>query len=42
MRTLQVLAARGEVDADVPAKAADKYDLLDVRAGTSGNEGGDA
>ena len=42
VRTLQVLAARGEVAADIPGKAADKYDLLDVRAGTTGNEGGDS
>ncbi|HYN29452.1 MAG TPA: pyruvate dehydrogenase (acetyl-transferring), homodimeric type, partial [Dermatophilaceae bacterium] len=42
VRTLQVLADRGEVDTAVPKQAADKYRLLDVRAGSSGNEGGDA
>jgi pyruvate dehydrogenase E1 component len=42
VRTLQALAARGEVDVAVPREAAEKYQLLDVRAGTSGNEGGDA
>ncbi len=41
-RTLQSLAARGEVAADAPAQAIAKYRLLDVTAGTSGNEGGDA
>ncbi|WP_068396565.1 pyruvate dehydrogenase (acetyl-transferring), homodimeric type [Kribbia dieselivorans] len=42
VRTLQLLAARGWVAADVPAQAAAKYDLLNVRAGTTGNAGGDA
>ncbi|SFR59702.1 pyruvate dehydrogenase E1 component [Microbacterium azadirachtae] len=38
VRTLQLLAARGEVDAAVPAQAAEKYRLLDVNAGTSGTD----
>jgi pyruvate dehydrogenase E1 component len=42
VRALQLLAARGEVDAGVPRDAATKYRLLDVTAGTSGNSGGDA
>ena len=42
VRALQMLAARGWVDASVPEEAARKYQLLDVRAGTSGNAGGDA
>ncbi len=42
VRALQMLAARGWVEASVPAKAAEKYALLDVRAGASGNAGGDA
>jgi pyruvate dehydrogenase E1 component len=42
VRALQLLAARGEVDAAVPRDAATKYRLLDVTAGTSGNSGGDA
>ena len=42
VRTLQVLAAKGEVDASAPKQAADKYRLLDVNAGASGNAGGDA
>ena len=42
VRTLQVLAARGEIDAQVARDAADKYELLNVQAGTSGNAGGDA
>jgi pyruvate dehydrogenase E1 component len=42
VRALQVLARRGEVGADVPGQAAERYRLLDVRAGTTGNAGGDA
>jgi pyruvate dehydrogenase E1 component len=42
VRTLQLLAKEGKVDADIPAKAADKYRLDDVTAGTSGNVGGDS
>ncbi|MCM3555382.1 pyruvate dehydrogenase (acetyl-transferring), homodimeric type [Janibacter melonis] len=42
VRALQMLADRGWVDASVPEEAAKKYQLLDVRAGTSGNAGGDA
>ena len=40
VRTLQVLADRGEVAAEVPARAAEKYRLLDVTAGSSGSLGG--
>ena len=39
---LQTLAKNGQVDASVPKQAADKYKLLDVTAGASGNAGGDA
>ena len=42
VRTLQLLAEEGKVDADVPRRAAEKYRLDDVTAGTSGNEGGDS
>ncbi len=42
VRTLQVLAERGEVDDELAKKAADKYKLLDVTAGESGAVGGDA
>ncbi|PWD49525.1 pyruvate dehydrogenase (acetyl-transferring), homodimeric type [Serinibacter arcticus] len=42
VKTLQVLARRGEVASDAPAKAIEKYRLLDVTAGTTGNAGGDA
>ena len=42
VRALQMLADRDEVPADWARKAAEKYDLLDVNAGTSGNAGGDA
>ncbi len=42
VRTLQVLARRGEVEAAMAREAAEKYNLLDVTAGASGTEGGDA
>ena len=42
VRTLQVLARRGEVPADSVAKAVEKYRLLDVNAGTSGSAGGES
>ena len=42
VRTLQVLARRGEVPADVVVKAVEKYRLLDVNAGSSGNAGGES
>jgi pyruvate dehydrogenase E1 component len=42
VRTLQVLARRGEVPVDYPVKAAEKYRLDDVTAGTSGNAGGES
>ena len=42
VRTLQALAARGEVDPQLARDAADKYRLLDITAGTTGNAGGDA
>jgi pyruvate dehydrogenase E1 component len=42
VRVLEQLAARGEIDAAMPQAAIDRYRLLDVTAGTSGNAGGDA
>jgi pyruvate dehydrogenase E1 component len=42
IRTLELLAARGEVAADAPQRAVEKYNLLDVRAGTTGNSGGES
>ena len=42
VRALQMLARRGEVDANVPKDAFEKYRLMDVNAGTSGNAGGDS
>ena len=42
VRTLQTLAARGEVDPQLARDAAEKYRLLDIAAGTTGNPGGDA
>lgn len=41
-KALQLLAARGEVAPDALAQAIEKYQLLDVTAGSSGHEGGDA
>jgi len=42
VRTLQLLARRGEVDPSWPGRAAEKYRIHDVTAGTSGSVGGDA
>ena len=42
VKALQVLAKNGEIDPSWPAQAAEKYRLLDVSAGASGNAGGDA
>jgi len=33
---------RGEMDSSVPAAAIEKYRLLDVNAGTTGNAGGES
>ncbi|HKU34976.1 MAG TPA: hypothetical protein VJP90_05455, partial [Paenarthrobacter sp.] len=41
-KTLQLLAAKGEVAGDAVEKAIEKYRLLDVNAGTTGGAGGDA
>src|SRR5690625_4587866 len=41
-RALQALAKRGDVDASAPAQAVQKYQLLDVTAGTTGSAGGDS
>ncbi len=42
VRTLQLLGRRGEIDPSFALRAAEKYQLLDVRAGASGQAGGDA
>ena len=42
VRILEQLASRGEVPANAPQLAIEKYRLLDVTAGTSGTTGGDA
>ena len=42
VRALQMLAKGGEIDASVAQEAAQKYRLLDVTAGTSGNAGGES
>ncbi|MDR2703386.1 MAG: pyruvate dehydrogenase (acetyl-transferring), homodimeric type [Cellulomonadaceae bacterium] len=41
VKTLQTLARRGEVDPGVVAQAIERYQLHNVNAGASGNEGGD-
>jgi pyruvate dehydrogenase E1 component len=42
VRTLQLLADRGEVDRSVPAQAIERYRLHDVNAGTTGTAGGES
>ena len=42
MRALQELAAKGDVPSSAPKEAAEKYQLLDVNAGTTGNAGGES
>ncbi|MGO1769269.1 MAG: transketolase-like TK C-terminal-containing protein, partial [Microbacterium sp.] len=42
VKALQMLADQGKVDRAVVSEAFDRYRLLDVTAGTSGNAGGDA
>ncbi|MFP5416085.1 MAG: pyruvate dehydrogenase (acetyl-transferring), homodimeric type [Actinomycetes bacterium] len=42
VKALQMLVARGEVDPSWPTQAAEKYRLLDVTAGSSGNAGGES
>ena len=41
-QALRMLADRGQVPADTPTSAFEKYRLDDVNAGTSGSSGGDA
>jgi len=42
VRTLEMLAKRGEIDWSAPAEAITRYDLANPAAGKSGNAGGDA
>ncbi len=42
VRTLELLAERGEVDRSLPAQAIEKYRLHDVNAGTTGTAGGES
>ena len=42
VRTLQSLVKKGLIDPSAPAKAIEKYRLLDVTAGTSGSAGGES
>lgn len=42
VRTLQMLAKRGEVDPSLAVQAIEKYRLHDVNAGTTGNAGGES
>jgi len=37
-----MLAKRGEIDSSVPREAAERYRLLDITAGASGNPGGES
>jgi pyruvate dehydrogenase E1 component len=42
VRSLEMLARRGEVDAQSPIKAIEKYRLHNVNAGSTGNAGGES
>ncbi|MGJ0204576.1 pyruvate dehydrogenase (acetyl-transferring), homodimeric type [Leucobacter sp. gxy201] len=42
VKVLQRLALQGKIDADVPRRAAEKYRLDDVNAGSTGGAGGEA
>jgi pyruvate dehydrogenase E1 component len=42
VRTLELLAARGQVDPAAPQRAIDRYRLHDVNAGTTGTAGGES
>ena len=42
MRALKSLADQGTIDRSIVKQAIDKYDLLNVNAGSSGGAGGDA
>ncbi len=42
VRVLQRLAAQGKIDPSIPRQAAEKYDLLNVNAGTTGGAGGES
>ncbi len=42
VRTLELLAERGEVDRSLPAQAIERYRLHDVNAGTTGSAGGES
>jgi pyruvate dehydrogenase E1 component len=42
VQALQLLAARGEVDASAPKQAVDRYQLLDVGAADPGSAAGDS
>ncbi len=42
VRTLEMLAARSEIDATLPGKAIERYRLFDINAGTTGSAGGES
>jgi pyruvate dehydrogenase E1 component len=42
VRTLELLAARGQVHPSLPARAIEKYNLHDVNSGTTGSVGGES
>ncbi|WP_460461579.1 transketolase-like TK C-terminal-containing protein, partial [Arthrobacter alkaliphilus] len=41
-KTLQLLAAKGQIDPSAPSYAIDRYKLLDVNSGTTGSAGGES
>jgi pyruvate dehydrogenase E1 component len=42
VRALQMLAEDEQIDGEAPGKAAERYRLLDVKSGTTGNAGGES
>ncbi len=42
VRTLEMLAARSDIDAALPGQAIERYRLFDVNAGTTGSAGGES
>jgi pyruvate dehydrogenase E1 component len=42
VRALQMLADTDQIDAEAPGKAAERYQLLDVTAGSTGTAGGES
>jgi pyruvate dehydrogenase E1 component len=42
VRALQMLADADQIDSEAPGKAAERYQLLDVTAGSAGTAGGES